>query len=226
MSAPAAGSGDPDTTAMVVPVGESALLAEVSGTTRVRALYSTLLGRERPAGVLDVVPAETTVLVTFDSPARSTAVRTWLLDAAAQPARSLDRSPARQVEIETRYDGADLAEVATLCSMRPEELVRRHTSITWTAIFCGFAPGFTYLVETPMDGEPPALQEIPRRPSPRTSVPAGSVALAGCYCGVYPRPSPGGWQLIGRTDAPLWSLERDPPALIEPGTQVRFVAAR
>ncbi len=97
-----------------------------------------------------------------------------------------------------------------------EELVRRHQAATWTVAFTGYAPGFGYLVGD--DG----LFDVPRRSSPRTRIPAGSVGLAGTFSGVYPRESPGGWQLIGRTDTVMWDIDRDPPALFAPGTTVRF----
>jgi KipI family sensor histidine kinase inhibitor len=100
-----------------------------------------------------------------------------------------------------------------------DEVVRRHTGTEWTVAFCGFAPGFGYL--TP-DGEP---WDVPRRDSPRTRVPAGAVALAGGFSGVYPRESPGGWQLIGRTDVAVFDVARDPAALLRPGVRVRFGAA-
>ena len=123
------------------------------------------------------------------------------------------------VELPVHYDGADLAELAELLALTPEELVRRHTAAEWTVAFCGFAPGFGYLTQPGTDWD------VPRRATPRTRVPPGSVGLAGEFSGVYPRESPGGWQLIGRTDVAVFDLDRDPPALLRPGTQVRFVAA-
>jgi KipI family sensor histidine kinase inhibitor len=117
------------------------------------------------------------------------------------------------------YDGADLAELAGLLGTEPAELVRRHTGAEWTVAFCGFAPGFGYLTQ---DG---GGWDVPRRSTPRTTVPPGSVALAGEFSGVYPRESPGGWQLIGRTDVAVFDLGRDPAALLRPGIRVRFVDA-
>ena len=96
-------------------------------------------------------------------------------------------------------------------------MVAAHTGTPWQVAFGGFAPGFMYLT-----GGDPRLQ-VPRRSSPRTSVPAGSVALAGEYSAVYPRSSPGGWQLIGRALVDVFDLDRDPPALLVPGARVRFV---
>jgi KipI family sensor histidine kinase inhibitor len=122
------------------------------------------------------------------------------------------------VEIAVTYDGADLAEVARLTGLDEDGVVAAHTGTPWRIAFGGFAPGFMYLT-----GGDPRLQ-VPRRDEPRTTVPAGAVGLAGEYSGVYPRPSPGGWQLIGRTDTVLWDAERDPPALLTPGGIVTFRA--
>jgi len=123
------------------------------------------------------------------------------------------------LEIPVRYDGPDLAEVAARTGLTTAEVVTAHTATDWQVAFGGFAPGFAYLV-----GGDRRLR-VPRRPEPRTAVPAGAVGLAGEYSAVYPRSSPGGWQLVGRTDVPVWDVERDPPALLQPGTLVRFVDA-
>ncbi len=120
--------------------------------------------------------------------------------------------------IETVYDGADLDDVADLCGMSVEALVARHSASEFEVAFCGFAPGFAYL-----SGLDPALV-VPRLATPRTSVPAGSVAIADRWSAVYPRESPGGWRLIGRTSATVWDLGRTPPALLSPGSHVRFAA--
>lgn len=125
----------------------------------------------------------------------------------------------REVVIPVAYDGADLDEVARLTGLSRREVVAAHTGTSWRVAFGGFAPGFAYLV-----GGDPRLQ-VPRRDTPRTSVPAGSVALAGEFSGVYPRESPGGWQLVGRTDRVMWDVDREPPALLAPGATVRFVEA-
>jgi KipI family sensor histidine kinase inhibitor len=128
-------------------------------------------------------------------------------------------SEVAPVEITVVYDGPDLTEVARLTGLAEDEIVAAHTGTPWRIAFGGFAPGFAYLT-----GGDPRLS-VPRRDEPRTTVPAGAVGLAGEYSGVYPRPSPGGWQLIGRTDAVLWDADRDPPALLAPGGSVRFRAA-
>ncbi len=121
------------------------------------------------------------------------------------------------VEIPVVYDGPDLDAVATMLRLSRDEVVALHTGGLWTAGFAGFAPGFAYL--TGADGR----LSVPRRAEPRTRVPAGAVALAAGYSAVYPRPSPGGWQLIGRTEEPMWEITRDPPALVGAGQRVQFV---
>src|SRR5699024_5018553 len=126
---------------------------------------------------------------------------------------------AREVTIDVRYDGEDLAEVAELLSVSPAEVIARHQAATWQVAFAGSAPGSGYLAAHD------ELFDVRRRSAPRTRVPVGAVALAGEFTGVYPRSSPGGWQLIGCTEATLWDLDRQPPALFVPGTIVRFVEA-
>ncbi len=199
----------------VLPSGSTALLVELGGLSEVLALYTALA--EQPAdGVVDLVPAGRTLLVVTD-PGRTTLerVEAWVRDT---PPRSGSRREGEELAIPVVYDGEDLADVADLLGCEEAEVVRRHTEATWTVAFCGFAPGFGYL--TADDGD----WQVPRRSSPRTRVPAGSVALAGEFSGVYPRQSPGGWQLIGRTDVAVFDLDRDPPALLTPGTRVRFRA--
>ncbi|CAI3790600.1 5-oxoprolinase/urea amidolyase family protein [Pseudarthrobacter sp. MM222] len=197
-------------------VGTRAVLAELSGTQDVLALQALLLEKPLP-GQLDVLAAAETVLVTADSPvsARRIAEQLLRLDLTAPVQRE-----GELVVIDTLYDGQDLAEVGKLTGLGPEGVIAAHTGQVWTVAFAGFAPGFGYMV-----GENQAL-EVPRRSSPRTAVPAGSVALAGNYSAVYPRRSPGGWQLIGRTGAKMWDLDRQQPALASPGHRVQFRAVR
>jgi KipI family sensor histidine kinase inhibitor len=118
--------------------------------------------------------------------------------------------------VPTAYDGADLAELAATCGLTPEEVIALHSGATYTVAFCGFVPGFSYLV-----GLPAALH-LPRRVTPRTRVPAGSVAIAAEFTAIYPRESPGGWHLLGATDLVLWDDGREPAATLPPGTRVRF----
>lgn len=198
------------------PAGTRALLVELSSLQAVLALAARLAESPLP-GQLDVLSAAATVLVKFDSPNAAHAAPAVIqaLDLGTAPAGT-----GRLVEIDVHYDGADLAEVAALTGLSPEAVVAAHTGQTWRAAFGGFAPGFAYLL-----GETSALH-VPRRNTPRTCVPSGAVALAGDYSAVYPRQSPGGWQLIGHTDAVLWSLDRSDPALIRPRDRVRFDPAR
>lgn len=193
--------------------GECGVLAEVDDLTAVHALAAAVRAAGLP-GVLDVVPGYRTVLVTTDEPARLMAVRDAL------PQLGLSRPPAadggRRVEVPVVYDGADLAEVGRLTGLTEAEVVARHTAPLYLVAFLGFTPGFPYLV-----GLDPALH-VPRRSTPRTVVPAGSVGLAGDQTGVYPRASPGGWQLLGRTEVVLFDPAREPPALLAPGDRLRF----
>ncbi|WP_160668604.1 5-oxoprolinase/urea amidolyase family protein [Pseudarthrobacter sp. ATCC 49987] len=197
-------------------VGTRAVLAELTGTQDVLALQALLLENPLP-GQLDVLAAAETVLVTADSPvsAKRIAARLLRLDLTAPVQRD-----GGLVVIDTVYDGEDLAEVGELTGLGTAGVIAAHTGQIWTVAFAGFAPGFGYMV-----GENQAL-EVPRRSSPRTAVPAGSVALAGNYSAVYPRRSPGGWQLIGRTGAKMWDLDREQPALAAPGHRVQFRAVR
>ncbi|MDR7383748.1 urea amidolyase family protein [Promicromonospora iranensis] len=198
----------------VLTARDDALLIELDDLDQAVALYESLT-TDPLRGVGVPVPGARTLLVPF----RPSAITAQAL-AAELRTRPLERratSAARTVEIPVRYDGEDLAEAAELLGWSTDELVRRHTAAAWTVGFVGFAPGFAYLTS-----DDPELV-VPRRASPRTRVPAGSVALAGPYSGVYPRESPGGWQLVGRTDAPVWDVTRDRPALMLPGDEVRFV---
>jgi KipI family sensor histidine kinase inhibitor len=202
----------------VMAAGESAVLVETEDGEQAQALHAELL-RRRAAGELaeitEIVPAARTVLVSglADPAGFAAGVRRWEV-----PPLVGGRGTA--VELPVRFDGPDLAEVAGLWGMSAADVEVTVTGTAFRVAFSGFAPGFGYLT-----GLPEALH-VPRRATPRTSVPAGAVALAGPYAGVYPRSSPGGWQLIGTTDAPLWDQDRDPAALLSPGTDVRFTAAR
>lgn len=194
--------------------GASAVLVELDDLEQVIGLHAALR-RMPPAGTVDLVPAARTVLVVFDGSATTADrvvadVRRTRMDPAGEQAGNL-------LELPVVYDGEDLRDVAEMTGLTEREVVARHRQPEYRVAFCGFAPGFAYIA-----GGDPALR-VPRRDTPRTSVPAGSVGLADEFTGVYPREMPGGWQLIGRTDAVLWSLDREPPALLPPGTRVRFV---
>lgn len=195
-------------------VGPHALLIEVADTAAAQALHAELL-RRREAGTLppvtEIVPAARTVLLDGLADPRPLAaeIATWTVP-------PLPPAEGEPVVVGVRYDGADLAEVAALWRVAEEEVARVHSALEFRVAFCGFAPGFGYLTGLPEE------LHVPRRATPRTSVPAGSVALAGGYTGVYPRSSPGGWLLIGRTDAVMWDAGREPAALLTPGRRVRF----
>jgi len=194
------------------PVGRSAALVEVSDAAAALALATW--AREAGVPAIEIVPAAETVL--FDGVRDLDALARTLEQWSVAPSAP----PGPLVEVPVVYDGADLAAVARAWGTDEAEVVARHTAIEFVSAFCGFAPGFAYLT-----GLPPELA-VPRLESPRSRVPAGSVALAGAWCGVYPTTSPGGWQLLGRTEVALWSPADEQPALLAPGTRVRFVVAR
>ncbi|MEU2202041.1 carboxyltransferase domain-containing protein [Isoptericola sp. NPDC019482] len=206
----------------VLPVRDDALLVEVADLAHALALDASL--RDDPvAGVGQPVPGARTLLVPFDPwrlPAARLAELLRARAAATTRPTGAGEDGGRLVEIPAVYDGEDLADVARLLGCSPEEVVRRHTGASWVVGFVGFAPGFAYLT-----GDDETLV-VPRRETPRTRVPAGAVALAGPYSGVYPRSSPGGWQLVGRTDVVTWDADRDPPTPWAPGDRVRFTAVR
>ncbi|WNM33892.1 allophanate hydrolase subunit 1 [Streptomyces sp. Li-HN-5-11] len=197
-----------------LPVGDGALLVEVSSVEEAEALHAELL-RRRAEGLLtvgEIVPAARTVLLDgLAEPGRVAA------ELAASEVPAVPPRGERVVELPVRYDGPDLDAVAAHWDVPAHQVPHIHAATEFRVAFCGFAPGFGYLTGLP------ARYHVPRRDTPRTAVPAGSVALAGAYTGVYPRSSPGGWQLIGTTDAVLWDHARVPAALLSPGTRVRFV---
>jgi len=201
----------------LLPYGQSAVLVELARPADVLPARNALLAPGHPA-VRAVVPAARTVLVLLDPDTPAIAeLPSWIercLSAASAAPTAADRP--EPVHLAVRYDGADLESVAQRCGLPVAEVIRRHSEPEYTVQFCGFAPGFGYL-----SGLDPALR-LPRLASPRPAVPAGSVAIAGEFTGVYPRSSPGGWLLLGRTDAVLFDLDRQPPALLRPGTPVRL----
>ncbi|WP_182544245.1 5-oxoprolinase subunit B family protein [Halosaccharopolyspora lacisalsi] len=200
----------------MLPCADSGLLVELRDLDEVLALYAAL-DADRPPGVVDLVPAARTLLLrvdpdTADIAEVQDAVQATRPSHGGQQERGLLRVPVV-------YDGEDLAEVARLTGLTEREVVEAHTGTEWRVAFGGFAPGFGYL-----SGGDSRLV-VPRRAEPRTRVPVGAVGLAGEFSGIYPRTSPGGWQLIGRTDLEIWRVDRDPPALLRPGVRVRFEEA-
>jgi KipI family sensor histidine kinase inhibitor len=203
--------------------GDQALLLEFDSTAEVLT-WTEALRYADLLGVVDIVPASRTVLVKLAGPRYQAPTRQRLgklrvtPDALSDAAAPVDGRP--DVQIDVVYDGADLDEVARFTGMTAEEVVAAHTGTPWRVGFGGFAPGFAYLI-----GGDERLT-VPRRSEPRTKVPVGSVGLAGEFTGIYPRESPGGWQLIGRTESVLWDVDRNPPALLTPGLWVQFREVR
>jgi KipI family sensor histidine kinase inhibitor len=195
-------------------MGDRAVLVECADSSGAQAVAAAL-ARSPVPGQRELVPGARSVLVTTDSGIDCQVVASHLDSVGLSPpgAAELDH-----VTIDVVYDGPDLAEVAELTGLGADGVIAAHTGVPWRVAFTGFAPGFGYLT----GGD--SRLHVPRRATPRPAVPAGSVGLAGEFSGAYPRESPGGWQLIGRTDAPLWDAHRDPPALLRPGTEVRFRA--
>lgn len=220
MDANAKGAGP----VMIRDYGDRALLLEFDNTDKVLAWSAAIRGAELP-GVLDIVPASRTVLIKlagtqYQAPTRQ---RLGKLDVAASDSAAADGQRRIDIQIDVVYDGPDLDEVARLTELSVDQVVAAHTGTPWRVGFGGFAPGFAYLI----GGD--SRLEVPRRADPRTKVPVGAVGLAGEFSGVYPRESPGGWQLIGRTaegQQALWDVDRDPPALLTPGMWVQFRAVQ
>jgi KipI family sensor histidine kinase inhibitor len=201
----------------VLPAGDAGLLIELDNLDAAVALTRRVRAADLP-GVVDLVQGARTLLVQTADRADLAAVGRTVQELAVDlPKQTAEASGADALVIEVRYDGPDLPAVAEAARLDRAAVIRAHTETPWRAAFIGFAPGFAYLT-----GGDPRLR-VPRRAESRTSVPAGSVALAGEFSAVYPRASPGGWQLIGTTDKVLWDAGADPPALLQPGRWVRFV---
>jgi KipI family sensor histidine kinase inhibitor len=199
------------------PVGASGLLLECADARQVEA-WRAELWRRREAGELtavEIVPAARTVLVDGvpDPAGAAELIGAWT------PRPDVGAEPGPEVEIPIVYDGEDLPDVAAAWRVSVDAAVARLSGAELRVAFCGFAPGFAYLTGLPADWA------VSRLSTPRTRVPAGSVGLAGAYVGIYPSASPGGWRLVGRTDVPLFDVDRDPPATLVPGTRVRLVPA-
>lgn len=168
-------------------------------------------------GVLETVPGYASLTVHYDPLLLAHAeVAEWLASHLAAETESTPR-PARTIEIPVNYDGPDLLFVAQHCNLTIPEVIRLHSAAEYTVAMMGFLPGFPYL------GGLPEQLHVPRRASPRTRIPAGSVAIAGAQAGIYPQESPGGWQLLGHTETPLYNPHCDPPFLLAPGDIVRFI---
>lgn len=201
-------------------VGFSGLLLEFDDTAS-RMAWNREIQRDPVHGMVDSVMAAESILLTFVDPVALMLAGMSLQGRDPEP---LAEDAARLVTIPVVYDGEDLAHAAELAGLSVDALIDAHTRIDWLADFAGFAPGFMYLKPRDLKGAP--VIEVPRRDSPRTRVPEGSVALAGQQSAVYPQPTPGGWQLIGSTAERMWDVDREQPSLLVPGDTVRFEAVR
>ncbi|MDP7722831.1 allophanate hydrolase subunit 1 [Mycobacterium sp. TY814] len=212
-------SGGLDVVTTVADYGDQALILQCDSTSEVLAWTEALRGARLP-GVVDVVPASVTVLVKLAGPRFQGVTRQRIrrLRVARGEMGADAGDPADDIVIDVVYDGPDLAHVSRHTGLSPAQVIDAHTGTRWRVGFGGFAPGFAYLI-----GGDERLR-VPRRAEPRTSVPAGAVGLAGEFSAVYPRQSPGGWQIIGHTDAVLWDIDRRDPALLTQGRWVRFRA--
>ncbi|MBK4215231.1 carboxyltransferase domain-containing protein [Paracoccus caeni] len=200
-----------------LPVGPRTLLVELADLNETLALFDALLA-DPIEGVAEIIPAARTLMVrTAPGFAADAALAGAILARKPAPGTEREEGPIETVEIPVTYDGEDLQDVAGFMGLSVAEVIAAHQETTWQVAFCGFAPGFAY-----MTCDDPRF-DMPRRPAPRTRIPAGSVALAARFCGIYPQDTPGGWQLIGTTKVPMWDLSRDPPALLRPGVRARFV---
>lgn len=193
----------------VLPYGDAAILLNCASLREAQRWYDALQGKTDEA----VLGAQSVLI-------RGDPVTLRHLVAATTPSEAATATEQPPLEITVCYDGADLDAVAAATALTTAEVVAAHTDRAWTVAFGGFAPGFAYLT----GGD--ARLAVPRRSSPRTRIPAGSVGLAGPFSGIYPRESPGGWQIIGRTDSVIWDIEREPPAILTPGRSVKFIERR
>jgi len=202
------------------PVGDHAALFEFPDNAAVHA--AARLAHERYGDQLvEVVPGHETLLLVWRPGSALSDISELGLDRASSEISDEDGPSSPAVTIPVSYDGADLGAVAETLCLSIEVVVQLHGAVEYTVAFMGFSPGFPYLLAP----ERVPLLELPRLRTPRTEVPAGSVAVAAGYCGIYPRASPGGWNLLGRTEVVLFDPERERPALLEPGMRVRFEAA-
>lgn len=191
-------------------IGDQALLI----TTDQPIEYAIALQAQQIAGIVDIVPAIDTVLITIDP--RIASIRQIATQIKHLAFEETQSSQPRTITIPVNYDGIDLMDVAQRCGLSVEHVIELHSSATYRVAMIGFLPGFPYL-----DGLPEALH-IPRRAEPRANVAAGSVAIAGSQTGIYPQSSPGGWHILGRTNAILFNPDCDPPTLLQAGDVIKF----
>lgn len=212
----------------ILPLGDSAILIQLGDeidlliNRRVHAL-ANLIETSRVDGIIETVPAYATLLVQYDPLLISfTKIKDFLRRKLSQTEETAARKP-RQIEVPVRYGGEygmDLESVARHLRLGIEDVIRIHSERTYTVFMMGFTPGFPYM------GKLDDALIMPRRESPRTRVPAGTVAIAGSQTGIYPLDSPGGWQLIGWTPFRLFDPEAESPFLFSPGDEVKFIEER
>jgi len=198
----------------ILPCGEDALLIELDNAQSAIATHQALCDANLP-GVVEMVPAERTVLVTVNP--RTTQLSQLVQQLSTVTPSDIAPTDRGAIELPVVYDGPDLGSVCEITGMESEELIECHRRQVWTVAFTGFAPGFGYMTSREW------THSIPRHSESRLKVRAGAVGLAGCYCGIYPLDAPGGWQIIGHTSARMWDLARESPALLVPGTRVAFL---
>lgn len=211
----------------VQPVGDHGVLLDFPDNASVHLAAGVARTRLKDR-LVEVVPGDRTLLLLWTGASIPAEIAEIALERADPEIAGVGADPREVVVIPTVYDGADLEQVAAQLGIAAEAVVALHSEARYTVAFVGFAPGFPYLrVEcagssSSAQREPNKLLGLPRLKTPRTNVPAGSVAVAAGYGGIYPRASPGGWNLLGRTDVVLFEPQRDPPALLLPGMRVRF----
>ncbi|MCS6992236.1 MAG: 5-oxoprolinase subunit PxpB [Anaerolineales bacterium] len=213
MSRPAARIFTLSDTALLIRLGE---VLDPALNRRVHLLAAALKAAPLP-GFLECVPGYASLTVHYDPLALTESeVRTWLKTRLHLVEETAQR-PTQTIEVPVVYNGPDLDFVAETCHLAPDEVIRLHCGTRYTVYMMGFTPGFPYL------GILPEALRVPRLPTPRARVPAGSVAIAGAQTGIYPVESPGGWRLIGHTPLTLFDPNRTPPFLFAPGDEVRFL---
>lgn len=199
-----------------ITVNLTHFLVELSSLEATLALFDSLTDTPL-SGIEEIVPAARTLLIRFQP--SQTSMRQLSMAITQRPLVSSSQRPCQIITIPVHYQGEDLADLADLSGLTVPQVIQYHQESVWKVAFTGFAPGFAYLTS------PDWQWQIPRRNTPRTRIPAGSVAVAGIFSGIYPKASPGGWQLIGHTEQAIWDLNLASPALLTPGAQVQFVAS-
>lgn len=200
-----------------LPVNPNTMLVELDDLAQTLALFDAL--RSNPvAGIAEIIPAARTLMIRTDYGVNADAsIAGKIQNFSFSLGTIQEHNTTTPIEIPVSYNGDDLDDVANIMEMDRQTLIDAHQAAIWQVAFCGFAPGFAYLISND------ERFDVPRRQTPRTRIPSGSLALGGRFCGIYPQETPGGWQIIGHSDMPMWDIERQPPALMRPCTRCRFV---